>query len=83
MIKLATLLLLADVYGKALDIPRKTVSHRVFADSKKLQALHDGADIVTGRFNASMQWFSDNWPEGAEWPADTERPKPTMVEAAQ
>lgn len=21
-----------------------------------------------------MKWFSDNWPDGAEWPADVARP---------
>ncbi|MDF1606981.1 hypothetical protein PZ897_02195 [Hoeflea sp. YIM 152468] len=74
MFKIASLLLLAEVYGNALGIPRKTVSSRVFSDSKKLQGLHDGADIVTGRFNAAVMWFSANWPDGAEWPEGVERP---------
>lgn len=81
--KISDLLLLAERYGAALDIPRKTVSNRVFRDSKKLQQLHEGADIVTGRFHSAIEWFSENWPDGAEWPESIERPAAVSREAAE
>ncbi|MGR3464260.1 hypothetical protein [Limimaricola sp.] len=63
------LLVLADAYKIAAQVEQdSTVSHRVFGDTKKLAALREGADITTRRFNAAFQWFSENWPEGAERP---------------
>jgi hypothetical protein len=74
MIGIAQLLTLVDAYRTATGTEDTTVSHRVFADSKKVGALRDGADITTGRFNAAVLWFSENWPDGAEWPAGVARP---------
>lgn len=48
----------------------KTVSSRVFGDSKTLRKLSLGSDITLGRFNAAMIWFRDNWPEAAPPPAE-------------
>jgi hypothetical protein len=65
----------AVVYCEAEGIPPKTLSHRVFNDSKKLDAiLADKADLMTANFEKAMQWLSDNWPEGAVWPEDVARP---------
>jgi hypothetical protein len=74
MTEIAHLLSLADAFIAATSIKEVTLSHRVFGDSKKLSAIRNGADITLGRFNASMEWFSANWPEGIEWPADVIRP---------
>jgi hypothetical protein len=69
------LLAVADAYKAALQIDEdKTVSSRVFEDSKKLSAMRGGADITVGRYNAAMVWFSEHWPEGAEWPGGIARP---------
>ena len=60
------LLAVADAYKKASGLSHdRTVSHRVFGDSKKLTALRDGSDITTRRYNDAMVWFSENWPDGA------------------
>lgn len=58
------------------------MSKRVFNDGKVLDNLADGKDITIGRFERAMRWFSDNWPDGAEWPADVPRPCATEGEAA-
>ncbi|WP_425152873.1 hypothetical protein [Candidatus Palauibacter sp.] len=29
-----------------------------------------------------VQWLSDNWPEGLEWPADIPRPEPPAAVGA-
>jgi hypothetical protein len=75
------LLQLIDAYTKATNVEDKTLSFRVFGDSKKISALRGGADITVGRFNAAYRWFSDNWPGEAPWPHGVERPEP--VEAQQ
>jgi len=68
------LLACADRYAEALDLEQKTASWRIFGDQKKLAALQAGGDLYTGRLEAAMQWLSDNWPDGAEWPAGVARP---------
>lgn len=75
MTQISHLLSVADAYIAATSIKEVTLSHRLFGDSKKLTALREGADITVSRFNAAMTWFSDGWPDGAEWPADVPRPE--------
>lgn len=75
MLQIAHLLALADEYQRIDPVEDKTLSYRVFADSKKLTALRAKSDITTGRFNAAVQWFSDHWPDGARWPLGVSRPR--------
>jgi hypothetical protein len=75
MLNTKHLLKVAATYGKLTKIEEKTVSSRVFADSKKLRAIRDGADITVGRYNAALEWFSENWPEGKKWPDSVPRPE--------
>lgn len=75
MIQIAHLLALADEFERVMSIEDKTLSFRVFGDSKKLSALRAEADITTARFNAALKWFSDNWPKDARWPKQVSRPK--------
>tara|TARA_R110002049_G_scaffold23545_10_gene83668 strand:- start:52466 stop:52714 length:249 start_codon:yes stop_codon:yes gene_type:complete len=61
------LLAVADAYKRASGIEfDRTVSHRVFGDSKKLSALRTGSDITLRRYNDALLWFSENWPEQAD-----------------
>lgn len=82
MLRIGDLIRIADTYRAFLGLEEKTVSFRVFGDSKKLTALRDGADLVTGRFNGAFQWFSANWPEGLAWPEGVERPH-VLAEVAE
>lgn len=82
MNQIAHLLALADTFRSVEQIEDKTLSSRVFGDSKKLTALRDGADITTGRLFAALVWFSEHWPEGAVWPAEVLRPDPALEERA-
>ena len=68
--ELAKLIRIADAYKAATGIEKdSTVSSRVFDDGKKLGALRAGAtDLTTGRYNAALRWFSENWPEWADVP---------------
>jgi hypothetical protein len=74
------LLTLARAYGAAMGLEPSTVSWRVFGDTKKLAAIESGADIQVRRYERAVQWFSDNWPDGADWPAGVERPTGTAEE---
>lgn len=74
MINIQHLLIVADAYRLATGTEDKTVSSRVFADSKKLTALRSGSDLTISRFNDALRWFSANWPEDATWPMDVDRP---------
>lgn len=69
------LLTLSGAYAECEGVKPSTVSWRVFGDAKKLDAINDGADLQTRRFEAALQWFSDNWPSGLEWPPEVERPR--------
>lgn len=77
MIDLDQFLRLALTYRDALEVPTTTVSWRVFGDSKKLDALADGADIQSRRLVAAWHWFAEHWPTDANWPVDVPRPLPS------
>lgn len=63
------LLAVADAYKRASGVEfDRTVSHRVFGDSKKLSALRSGSDITIKRYNAALVWFAANWPDGKKKP---------------
>lgn len=68
------LLRTARVYADLQGLELSTVSWRIFEDTKKLAALEKGADIQVRRAERAMQWFSANWPDGAAWPAEVDRP---------
>lgn len=61
-----------DAYKAATGIPKdRTVSMRVFGDTKKLELLRSrSADITTGRLHNAFLWLRDNWPVGAEPPEE-------------
>jgi hypothetical protein len=67
------LLALARAYSEAEGIPLKTVSWRVFEDTKKLPRLLAGSDIQSRRLEKALEWFADNWPT-ADWPAGVPKP---------
>lgn len=75
MLKLL-LLKLSDHYATARGLSISRVSTLVFADGKVLTRISNGGDLTTGRFEAAIGWFSDNWPADVEWPSDIDRPHP-------
>jgi hypothetical protein len=75
MLNIEHILRVADEYGRVAAVEDKTISSRVFQDSKKLGAIRAGSDITVGRYNAALEWFSTNWPESAVWPVDVPRPQ--------
>ncbi|WP_201829634.1 hypothetical protein [Microvirga zambiensis] len=68
------LLRLAAIFGHQSGLPQTTVSWRLFQDTNKLEGIERGRDLYLGRFERAVRYLSDNWPAGAEWPADIPRP---------
>lgn len=76
------LITLANLYASGHGLKRTAVSWRIFADSRKLQAIIDGKDLVTSRYEQAMQFMSDDWPSGVSWPSSIQRPAPVKADAA-
>ncbi len=75
MVSIEQLLSVVDAYKTATGVTLDTtVSYRVFGDSKKLGSMRSGADITTRRFNAALEWFSNNWPENSPRPVGLPSP---------
>ena len=54
-----------------------TVGRLASGDGRLYHRLAAGRDITTRRAARVVQWLSDHWPAGAEWPSDIPRPAPT------
>ncbi len=65
---------LADRYSKHEGMAVSTLSMRLFCDSRKIDNLRDGKDLLTKRFEAAVRFFDQNWPSSLEWPSDIPRP---------
>lgn len=69
------LLATAAAYGRAFDIGLSSVARRCRNDSGFFRRIADPSKSFTARtFDEVMQWFSDNWPVNAAWPALVARP---------
>lgn len=77
-----SLLLCADVYCQARNITRPTLSGRVFKDSRTLDRVANGGSLTVRSYQRCMTWLADNWPDGADWPADVDRPGTTAPQEA-
>ena len=81
MIRADHILDLALRYAAAENIALSTVSSRVFADGKKLDAIQRlDADLTLKRAASALEWFSNHWPAEAEWPPEVARPTPSDLE---
>lgn len=83
MKSLTPLMRLIDAYASATGASDKTISSRVFRDSKKIAVLREGGDITTARLDEAVSWFSLHWPDETEWPAHIERPEATLEQTIQ
>lgn len=77
---IAHLFRICTSYSAATGLSEATISTRLFRDGKGLSRIRAGGDIGTRRLRRALEWFSANWPEGAEWPAGVPRPDtPTLA----
>lgn len=75
---IAQILAVTDAHASVSRLSDATLSTRAFGDGNKLPGVRNaGKDIRTRTFERGLQWFSDNWPEGAVWPEKVMRPAPS------
>jgi len=74
MTLISQMLRVSEAFCHARGLSASRVSTLVFNDGKRLALLAAGGDLTTSTFERAMAWLSDNWPDGAEWPADVPRP---------
>ena len=69
------LISVSDLFAQARGIGRQRLSTIVLNRGSTLDRIADGdSDLTTGTFEMAMLFFSQNWPEGVDWPADVPRP---------
>lgn len=74
----ASLVAIAVAFANAENCALSTVSRRCRNDSAFFRRISDVDKSFTLRtFDEVMQWFSDNWPHGQEWPEEIDRPAPS------
>ena len=71
------LLTVSDAYAAARSLSESRVSTLAFGEGTRLKHIREGGDMGARRVQRGLQWFSANWPDGAEWPAAVPRPDPT------
>ncbi len=71
-----SLLRLIELYASARGLTVSTVSTYATAHGDTHARLARGHDITTRRAARVVQWFSDHWPAGVDWPPDIDRPAP-------
>ncbi|GEL44268.1 hypothetical protein MEX01_48590 [Methylorubrum extorquens] len=76
------LLTVSEAYAHAVGRSEARVSTIVFGSGNAISRLRGGADMGSERLHNGLQWFTDNWPTGADWPAGVPRPARTVDEAA-
>lgn len=67
----------ASAFAEARGVSEARVSTLVFNHGARIKLLREGADLRMRSADAAMQWFSDHWPEGVDWPAGVPRPDPS------
>ncbi|KGF71176.1 hypothetical protein LL06_00865 [Hoeflea sp. BAL378] len=70
-----------DAFVDATGVGEGTLSDRLLNGGGRMKRIRTGSDIATGTFERVMQWLSDNWPDGAEWPEGVARPGSAPAEA--
>lgn len=68
------LLDLCGRYCELSGLKRSTVSTYAAGDGKFFDRVDRGRSFQIGTYNRVVAWFSDRWPEDAEWPAGISRP---------
>lgn len=69
------LLDIATRYSQATGRALATVASLASNDGKTFARISAGGDITVRRLETVMRWFSDNWPDGVEWPENIKRPE--------
>lgn len=71
---------LTDRYVQSGQLQVTTLSQRAAGDWRFLARIAEGGRFTVRKYDEVIAWFSDHWPEGAEWPSDV--PRPSVSEPA-
>ena len=63
-------------YIRARNIQGSTLCLQALSNARAWENLPTGR-VTVRTVDRLVQWLSDHWPEGLEWPADIPRPAPT------
>lgn len=72
------LLNLASVMAAHLARSEVTISEWAGCHSRFFSRLRQGKGCSAHAYENVFVWFSSNWPEDLEWPADIPRPAPKI-----
>lgn len=75
-------LALAEVYCAATGRSEARVATIVRNHGGFFRKLREGGDCTTKNAEATIAWFSENWPAGCAWPESVPRPPASRPEAA-
>jgi hypothetical protein len=65
---------LAERFCASRRMEEATVGRLCAADGRFFLRLRAGKTFTIKKFDEVVRWFSENWPDGAEWPAEIARP---------
>lgn len=76
LIDLTDLLPLFGEFCRAAGIRETVLSNRIYGESKKIRLLREGVtDLTVARYNHTLRYLADHWPDGAVWPESVSRPE--------
>ena len=72
------LLTLSRIYCEAVNRSEVRVADLAAGNPYFFRRLRSGGGCTITTYNRVLQWFSDHWPPGLEWPEDIPRPEPSV-----
>ena len=73
------LLALLDRYCAATGRSEARVATLIQNAGHFFLSVRSGAGFTVRTYERALHWFSQNWPEGAEWPTGVERPRMSVT----
>ncbi|CCJ07064.1 Uncharacterized protein BN69_1613 [Methylocystis sp. SC2] len=71
-----------DAFAAVSKLKASTTWARAVGDARFMDRLSSGSSFTIKTYDNAIKWFSDNWPDGAVWPADISRPTPFVKQTA-
>ena len=69
----SNLLLLAAKFSTATQTSRPTIALRALNDNTFFTRVSAGSGFTLSTYDRLVTWFSENWPDGIEWPTQIVR----------
>lgn len=77
----ANLIAVGAQFVSLTGLAQSTVGMRAARDARFFDRLNDGKGFTVKTYDSVLAWFSDHWPEGAQWPSEVPRPERHAPEA--